>query len=179
VYTSILEYEYLIYLTASAIAGSLRTSTAPTGSRTLLPPGILPLRLGAQPSSGRRRGAPGPVAGQPAQLRANAAAVLLHSFSDGSLGRGDRAAIPLGGQSSCWSTLWSTRSQVQRHPGLCSGGPECSGPSILIFQVLHLFRSWQCQTYATRGENNVCNTPQGWISTVPERQSNGFCYASE
>ncbi len=40
---------------ASAIAGNLRTSTAPTGSRTLL---LLPLRLGGQSSSGltwRRR----------------------------------------------------------------------------------------------------------------------------
>jgi hypothetical protein len=73
---------------ASAIVGSLQTSTAPTGSRTLPPPGILPLRLGAQLSRGRRCGAPGPVAGQPAQSQANAEDVPLHLFSYGSLGRG-------------------------------------------------------------------------------------------
>ena len=41
---------------ASAIAGSLRTSTAPTASRPLPPVGILPLCLVAQLSRGRRRG---------------------------------------------------------------------------------------------------------------------------
>jgi hypothetical protein len=74
---------------ASAIADSLRTSMAPTGSRILPPPWILPLLLGVQLSRGRRCGAPGPVAGQPAPPRANAEAAPLHSFSYGSLGRGD------------------------------------------------------------------------------------------
>ncbi len=75
-----------MHATASAIAGSLWTSTAPTGSLTLLPPWILPLRLGAQLSRWRRSGAPGPVAGHPAQPQANVEAVPLHYFL---LGRGD------------------------------------------------------------------------------------------
>ena len=31
--------------------------------------------------------------------------------------------------------------------------------SILIYQVLHLFRSWQCQTYVTRGGKVTSVTP--------------------
>ncbi len=49
--------EYVrMHAIASAIAGSLRTSAAPTGSRPLPPPGFPPPGLDAQPSRGGRRG---------------------------------------------------------------------------------------------------------------------------
>ncbi len=79
---------------SSAIAGSLRTSTAPTGSRPLPPSGFPPPRLDAQP-------------------RANAEATPLHLSRirvsrPGRWPRPLRVASPAAGLR--W---WSTRSQLQ------------------------------------------------------------------
>jgi hypothetical protein len=94
----------------SAIAGSLRTSTAPTGSRLLPPPRSQNLvwilsrwkpRGGAQSSCGVTSSAAGQRGGYPTSSR-----------SYWSLGRGDNCDLS-GWQSSCRSTRWSTRNQLQ------------------------------------------------------------------
>jgi hypothetical protein len=95
---------------ASAIAGSLRTSTAPTGSRPLPPPGFPPPRLDAQPRERPR--------GRLIQLWGNqlsSATGQRGGYPTSSLSHTGRSAgaMAASGRPSCRSTRWSTRSQLQ------------------------------------------------------------------
>jgi hypothetical protein len=122
-----------MYAIASAIAGSLRTSTAPTGSRPLQLLWILLLRLVAQLSRGRRSGGAWSSCGPTQRLP------RFISFSYGSLGRSDGRY--LSGWSSCGSTRWSTRSQLQGRQS--SRGPTRwrPGMQLALFKSLQFVRS--------------------------------------
>ena len=122
---------------ASAIASSLRTSMPPLGSRPLPPLGILPLRLGAQLSRGTRCGGARSSCG----VASSAGGCPALSLSYTGRSAGAMAATPPGGQSSCGSMRWSTRSQLQ---GRQSGrGPTRWRPKMqrALFKHLQVLRS--------------------------------------